>query len=129
MRFPVTTALRAELERARGSILKGQLALFVLGLSDEGDLPAWELAAALAPDRIHPGSAFTMLIGAAPVGDLARTLQSAGERELSAALRSSVKQCVPVVLVEDDVRIVKTLEELEDEEAESLIYEHPVGHA
>ncbi len=132
MRVPVTTALRAELSRAREKELEGPLALFILDLADEGDLPAWELAAVLAPERIArlaPDTLPSMVLGAAPLAKLARTLQRAGERELSVALCKSEGRGVPVVLLHDVVRMVKILRDVEREEAEFLLHEKPAGQA
>ncbi len=107
------------------------MALFVLSLDDEGDLPAWALACELAPDRAKKSMtdpSCTMLIGAAPLRDLARTLHRAGERELSAALASSSTAAdTPVVLLDDVVRMVTGLRAFEDEEIESLLREGPPG--
>lgn len=134
MRVPFSTALRAELRRARDVQPEGPVALFVLSLDDEGDLPAWALACELAPDRAKKSMtdpSCTMLIGAAPLRDLARTLQRAGERELSAALSSSSSSTgdIPVVLLNDVVRMVTGLQVFEDEEIESLLRERPAGKA
>jgi hypothetical protein len=132
MKVPVTSALRAELSRARASIPEDRLALFVLGLTDEGDLPAWELATQLLPDNVPPPGAApcqTLLIGAAPLPRLVHTLFRAGERELSAALRASSPGSVPVVLVQDVVRVVTALDAVEADEADLLLFEAPAGHA
>lgn len=133
MRVPFSTALRAELRRARDVPHEEPVALFVLSLDDEGDLPAWALACELAPDRAKKSMtdpSCTMLIGAAPLRDLARTLQRAGERELSAALASSSSSSdTPVVLLNDVVRIVTGLHAFEEEEIESLLRESPAGRA
>ena len=132
MRVPVTTALHAELSRAREKELEGPLALFILDLEDEGDLPAWEMAAALAPERIaqstpeeHP----SLVLGAAPIAKLARTLRRAGERELSVELERRRGAGVPVVLLHDVVRMVKVLREVEREEADFLLREMPAAQA
>jgi hypothetical protein len=132
MNVSVALALRAELSRARAHQTCERLALFVLGLTDEGDLPAWELASELAPERVAAAAgepACTMLVGAVSLRRLASTLHRAGERELSAALRSSDARGVPVVLVQDVVRIVKPLDVVEAEEAESMLYMRPIGSA
>jgi hypothetical protein len=132
MRVPITTALRAELSRAREKQGEAPLALFLLGLGDEGDLPAWALAVTLAPERIGalpPPAAGLLIAGAAPLADLARTLQKVGERELSDALRRARFADVPVVLVHDVVRVVKPLEELEFQEAEMIVDQKPAGSA
>lgn len=131
MRVPVTTALRAELTRAREQELEGPLALFILDLHDDGDLPAWELAAVLAPERLAlcPTNAPSVVLGAAPLLKLARTLQRAGERELSAALRASDVGSVPVLFLHDVVRMVKALREVESEEADFFLREAPIGTA
>lgn len=131
MRVPVTTALRAELSRAREKELEGPLALFILDLQDDGDLPAWELAAVLAPERmaLSPTDPHPLVLGAAPLQTLARTLQRAGEGELSAALRASGADSVPVLLLHDVVRLVKALRDVESEEADYLLHEAPIGSA
>ncbi|MFO0589230.1 MAG: hypothetical protein U0441_16960 [Polyangiaceae bacterium] len=132
MRVPVTTALRAELSRAREKELEGPLALFILDLEDEGDLPAWEMAAALVPERMAHSSAEdhpSLVLGAAPIAQLSRTLARAGERELSAELLRRRNAGVPVVLLHDVVRMVKVLREVEREEAEFLLRERPAGQA
>lgn len=131
MRVPVSTALRAELSRAREKELDGPLALFILDLHDDGDLPAWELAAVLAPERLAaaPPDEPPVVVGAVPLLKLARTLQRAGERELSAALRASNPSTVPVVLLHDVVRMVKALREVENEEADYFLREMPIGSA
>lgn len=131
MRFPVTSALRAELRRARASASEDRLALFVLGLGDEGDLPAWEVASELMPeDAPAPGEepSRTLLIGAAPLAKLVHTLSRAGELELSAALHASPSS-VPVLLLQDVVRVVTALDAVEAEEAEALLAEAIVAHA
>ena len=131
MRVPVTTALRAELSRAREKELEGPLALFILDLQDDGDLPAWELAAVLAPERmaLSPADPHPLVLGAAPLQTLARTLQRAGEGELSAALRASGADSVPVLFLHDVVRLVKALRDVESEEADDLLHEAPIGSA
>lgn len=132
MRVPFTTALRAELSRAREKELEGPLALFILDLADEGDLPAWEMAAVLAPERMAqlPHDVLpSMVLGAAPLAMLARTLQRAGEGELSVALRRFAGKGVPVVLLHDVVRMVKVLRDVESEEAEFLLHEKAIGEA
>lgn len=132
MRVPVITALRAELSRARSQSTEERVALFVLGLADEGDLPAWALACELAPERARRSMddpTCTMLVGAAPLPRLAHTLHRAGERELSAALRSSDAANVPVVWLDDVVRTVTALSAVEAEEIEALIHETPAGRA
>lgn len=132
MKVPVTSALRAELSRARAVTKEDRLALFVLGLSDEGDLPAWELASELLPDHLPPPGSDpceTLLIGAVPVPRLVNTLFKAGERDLSAALRASAAESVPVVLVRDVLRVVTALDDVEAEEAESLLAGAPAGYA
>ena len=132
MKVPVTSALRAELSRARAAPTDERLALFILSLGDEGDLPAWALASALLPGNSPPPGSDphqTLFIGTAPLPKLVRTLFQAGERELSAALRASPPASVPVVLVQDVVRIVTALDVVEAEEAESLLSEAPAGHA
>lgn len=131
MRVPVTSALRAELTRARATAREGRLALFVVGLSDEGDLPAWEVASELLPAAdlpCSPDSFRALRIGAAPLSRLVHALLRAGERELSAALRAS-SSSVPVVLLRDVVRVVTALEAVEAEEAEALLAEAPIGSA
>lgn len=132
MKVPVSTALRAELSRARATISNDPVALFVVCLGDEGDLPAWELAAALLPERfraedVHPPG--TVVVGAAPLQKLVRTLQRAGERELSAALRKSNAAGVPVVTLHDVIRKVQALRDVEAEEAELMLAERPKGSA
>jgi len=132
MKVPVTLALRAELHRAQIQHHTERLALFVLGLGDEGDLPAWALACELAPDRVPhtlSDAAFTTLVGAVSLPHLVNTLHRAGERELSAALRSSDARSVPVVLLRDVERIVKALHDVESEEAELLLHARPAGSA
>ena len=62
-----------------------------------------------------------------PLPTLADTLQRAGERELSAALRSSADGGVPVVLLRDVVRMVKWLDEVEADEVELLLRGAPAG--
>lgn len=131
MNIPVTSALRAELSRARVSEGEGRVALFVLALTDEGDLPAWEVASDLWPDTDPPLGADpqrTLLIGAAPLRTLAGSLLRAGERELSAALRAS-SSSVPVLLLQDVVRVVTELDQVEAEEAERLLAQPPAGDA
>lgn len=130
MRVPFTSALRAELSRARVNQPQAPIALFVLGLADDGDLPAQEMAAALAPDRAGQAASLrTMLVGAAPLRELVLTLLRAGERDLSVALCSSDAAAVPVVMLQDVVRAVKPLREVEAEEAESLLGAAPAGRA
>ncbi len=141
MRVAFTTALRAELFRAQElskttkTNPKAQverLALFILSLTDEGDLPAWALACELAPDRVSRSlndPACKMLVGAAPLKKLASTLARAGERELSMELSSSRTDEIPVVLLNDVVRIVTPLETFEAEEIDELLREAPFGNA
>lgn len=132
MKVAFTSALRAELCRARSFIPEDRLALFILGLGDEGDLPAWELATELLPDNVPPPGSDpyqTLLIGAAPLPRLAHTLFRAGERELSAALCAAAPGSIPVVLVNDVLRVVTALDTVEAEEAESLLAEPAIGYA
>lgn len=130
MRISVTRALRAELSRARSQPCPEPLALFVLGLGDDGDISAWALAYELAPERLR-GLAIDplLVVGAVSLPMLANTLQRAGERELSAALRSSAEGSVPVVLLRDVVRMVKGLDDVEADEVELLLRGAPAGQA
>lgn len=132
MRVPYSLALRAELSRARSTQPADRVALFVLRLTDEGDLPAWALACELAPERAKRSMTdptCKMLVGAASLPRLAHTLHRAGERELSAALASSAASDVPVVLLDDVVRTVTGLRAVEDEEIASLLRGAPAGVA
>ena len=130
MRVSFISALRAELSRARTREPDGPICLFVLGLTDDGDFPAWEMAAALAPDRAFATSPLhTLVVGAAPLPQLVLTLFRAGERELSNVLRSADAGAVQVVVLKDAVREVKTLRDVEAEEAEHLLRAAPAGRA
>lgn len=129
MRVSVASALRAELSRARERQPEEPLALFVLGLTDQGDLPAWEMANALVPERVAGAPQRPMIVGVASLPKLVVTLFRAGELELSVALRDSNADGVPVVLLRDQLRAVKALREVEAEEVESLLRTPPVGFA
>jgi hypothetical protein len=132
MRVSVTSVLRAELARARAGAAEAHLALFVLGLGDDGDLPARALASELVPGHTPPSGTDPeqmLLIGSAPVPALVHTLFRAGERELSAALRASSGASVPVVLVRDVVRLVTVLDDVEAQEADVLLAGSPAGDA
>lgn len=130
MRVSFTSALRAELSRARTRQPDGPIGLFVLSLTDDGDFPAWEMAAALAPERAFGASPLrTMIVGAAPLTQLVLMLFRAGERELSDVLRSADADAVPVVVLKDALRVVKALRDVEAEEAECLLRGAPAGRA
>ncbi|MBK8254755.1 MAG: hypothetical protein IPK82_19105 [Polyangiaceae bacterium] len=132
MRVPVSSALRAELRRARHLLPGDRIALLMLALDDDGDLSAWELALQLMPERLPDGVVSregVLLVGAAPMNWLVRTLHSAGERELSAALSATCEGAVPVVRMQDVLREVTVLDALVEEEADSLLFAPPAGYA
>lgn len=132
MNVPVSLALRAELTRAQTHRGSERLALFVVGLGDEGDFPAWALASALAPGRFSSGStqsSCAMVVGAVPLLSLIRTLHHAGERDLSAELCASASDGIPVLLMQDVLRTVTALHDVEALEAEAMLHQQPLGCA
>lgn len=132
MRVPVALALRAELRRARSQTSLDPLALFVVGLGDDSDLPAWALACELAPERIRSSRADpagALVVGAVSRSRLIATLHRAGERDLSAKLSSCDTSSVPVLLLRDVIRVVTVLHQVESQEAEAMLHQRPLGSA